>query len=108
MSDDFRELVQSMNVMTEPKAQTDETWLRKQLLPTIGKYIEAQLKPLRERIAQLESSGIRYCGTYQRASEYRRGDVISYDGSMWVATCATPPQEVPSKSICWQLSVKSR
>ena len=26
---------------------------------------------------------------------------------MWVATCETPPHEVPGKSVCWQLSVKT-
>jgi hypothetical protein len=85
----------------------DEEWIRKELLPTIGRYVEAQLKPLRERIAALETKGIKFCGTYQRAAEYRRGDVTNYEGAMWVATCDTPPQEVPGKSVCWQLSVKS-
>lgn len=85
----------------------DDDWFRKVLLPTIGRYVEAQVKPLRKRIEELEASGIKYVGTYQRAAEYRRGDVTNYDGAMWVATCAVPPQEVPGKSVCWQLSVKS-
>jgi hypothetical protein len=95
--------------MTEPAGQThDDTWFKKVLLPTIGRYVEAQVRPLRERIAALEATGIKYCGTYQRSCEYQRGDVVTASGSMWVATCDTPPQEVPGKSVCWQLSVKSR
>lgn len=85
----------------------NDDWFRKEFLPTIGRYVESQLKPLRQRIAELEASGIKYVGIYQRASEYRRGDVTTFDGAMWVATCAVPPQEVPGKSVCWQLSVKS-
>ncbi|MGA7211572.1 MAG: hypothetical protein WBX78_22185, partial [Pseudolabrys sp.] len=62
---------------------------------------------LKARIAELEASGIKYVGTYQRAAEYRRGDVTNHEGGMWVATCAVPPHEVPGKSVCWQLSAKS-
>jgi hypothetical protein len=65
------------------------------------------LKPLRERIAALEAKGIKFCGTYQRAAEYKRGDVTNHDGAMWVATCDVPPMEPPGKSPHWQLSVKS-
>ena len=89
----------------------DETKL---LLQTVGRFVGAQVKPLQEeiaqlkaRIAELEATGIKFVGSYQRAAEYRRGDVTNYDGAMWVATCAVPPQEVPGKSVCWQLSVKS-
>lgn len=84
---------------------------QKNLLSSIGKFVRDEIgkavEPLKARIAELESKGIAYVGTYQRAAEYRRGDVVSFDGAMWVATCATPPHEVPGKSVCWQLSVKS-
>jgi len=80
-------------------------------LQTLGQWVLEQIAqataPLQERIAQLEASGIRYCGTYQRPVVYKPGDVVTHDGSMWVATCPTPPMEVPGKSVCWQLSVKS-
>lgn len=89
------------------KQKTDDDWFRKVFLPTIGRYVEAQVKPLRERIASLEVSGIKFVGTYQRAATYKRGDVCNFDGGMWVATCDTPPHEAPGKSVCWQLSVKS-
>ena len=92
-------------------------WTRSEataLLKQIGKFIGAQVKPLhveiaqlKERIAELEMTGIKFVGIYQRAAEYRRGDVYNFEGAMWVATCETPPQEVPGKSVCWQLSVKS-
>jgi hypothetical protein len=87
---------------------------QKLFLTQIGRYVEAQVKPLRERIAELETriaelemTGIKFVGSYQRAAVYKRGDVCNYDGAMWVCTCDTPPMEVPGKSVCWQLSVKS-
>jgi hypothetical protein len=86
----------------------------KVFLQAIGRFVTDQVKPLQEeiaglksRIAELEATGIKYVGTYQRAATYKRGDVCNHDGGMWVATCETPPQEVPGKSVCWQLSVKS-
>jgi hypothetical protein len=80
-------------------------------LKTIGRFVSDQIRkavePLKERIAELEMTGIKFVGTYQRAAQYVRGDVVNHDGGMWVCTCDTPPQEVPGKSVCWQLSVKS-
>lgn len=100
MSSDFHNLVETMNADDQ-----------KTLLNSIGQFVREEIRkavePLKARIAELESHGIKFVGVYQRASEYRRGDVVSFDGAMWVATCATPPQEVPGKSVCWQLSVKS-
>lgn len=84
---------------------------QKNLLSSIGMFVRAEIKkataPLLERIAELELTGIKFVGSYQRAAEYRRGDVVNHDGAMWVATCAVPPQEVPGKSVAWQLTVKS-
>src|SRR5262245_52224532 len=71
------------------------------------KPLQAEIKELKARIAELELTGIKFCGTYQRAAQYKRGDVCNHDSSMWVAVCETPPMEVPGKSNCWQLSVKS-
>jgi hypothetical protein len=85
---------------------------QKVFLKTVGEFILEQIakatEPLAARIAALESTGIKYCGAYQRAGDYARGSVVTYDASMWVAVCTTPPMEVPGKSLCWQLCVKSQ
>ena len=84
---------------------------QKLMLRNVGKFVRDEIRkavePLKERIAELEMTGIKFVGTYQRAAQYRRGDVCNHDGAMWVCTCDTPPMEVPGKSVCWQLSVKS-
>ena len=87
---------------------------QKLFLTQIGRYVEAQVKPLRERIAELETriaelemTGIKFVGSYQRAAVYKRGDVCTHDGSMWVATCEIPPHQIPGNSSRWQLSVKA-
>ena len=71
----------------------DDDWFRKELLPTIGRYVEAQLKPLRKRIEELEASGIKYCGVYQRALTYKRGDVVTHDGARHTALRDIQPCE---------------
>ena len=68
--------------------------------------LKAEVRELKSQMREVQEGGVRYCGVYQRAAEYRRGDVISYDGSMWVALRSTDPMEIPGKSACWQLSVK--
>jgi hypothetical protein len=84
---------------------------QKLFLKTVGRFVRDEIRkavePLKERIQELEMTGIKFVGTYQRAQTYRRGNVVNHEGGMWVCTCDTPPHELPSKSVCWQLSVKS-
>ena len=79
----------------------------------IVEKIEQATKPLRERIselekciAELETRGLNYCGVYQRAAMYRRGDVCSHNGSMFVAVDAVAPNQPPGNGGVWVLSVK--
>ena len=79
---------------------------QKLFLKTVGRYVRDAVAPLHLRIAELEArvnelemTGIKFVGSYQRAAVYKRGDVCNYEGGMWVATCDTPPQEVPGKSV---------
>jgi hypothetical protein len=59
---------------------------------------------LHKRIVELEGGGIRYAGVWQRAQSYRRGDVTTFEGSMFIALNATA--ETPGKGGDWQLCVK--
>lgn len=56
------------------------------------------------RVRELESCGIKYCGTYQRAMDYGRGSVVTHQGSGWVALKAT--NQEPGSGGDWQLMVK--
>jgi hypothetical protein len=72
----------------------------------IAERIEQATKPLRERIIELEKRGVDYKGTYQRATVYRRGDITTHDGSMYVAITDIEPNEEPGKGGKWVLAVK--
>jgi hypothetical protein len=86
--------------------EEEKTGLLKALSLYVREEILKAFEPLRERIDALEATGIRYQGVYQKAQEYRRGDVCTHDGSMWVATCDIPSHQIPGNSSRWQLSVK--
>jgi hypothetical protein len=87
--------------------EEDQTALLKAISTYIREEILKAFTPLRERIEAVEATGVRYQGIYQKAQEYRRGDCVTHDGSMWIATCETPPHQIPGNSSRWQLSVKA-
>jgi hypothetical protein len=79
-----------------------------EIVSAVKDYIRRRVEPLEERIAALESHGIKYAGAYQRAVSYRRGTVVTSDGAMWVALRDTTEGERPGKvHDAWQLSAKA-
>ena len=111
-------MTQTTNGHVDPAAGVRfQGWTRdeaKLLLQTIGRYVNAQVLPLKARIAELETrleevekNGVRYCGVYQRALSYRRGDQVTHEGARHTALREIAPCEAPLKSEGWQLSDKS-
>lgn len=74
------------------------------LVDVVIEIVGMACDPLHRRIAELEGGGIRYVGTWQRAQSYRKGDVTTFEGSMFIALNATV--ETPGKGGDWQLCVK--
>ncbi|AJD41273.1 transposase [Rhizobium sp. SEMIA 4085] len=71
--------------------------------------LTATILSLRARIEALESGGIKYAGTWQRALPYRKGMVVTSAGAMWTALADTPEGIAPgSNAAFWQLSQKSK
>lgn len=82
------------------------------LVDAIRGYIDPALDALHTRIDQLETQlkeqqtrGLDYCGTWQKAMRYRRGDAVTHEGSLWISLKADNDQPVESASA-WQLAVK--
>ena len=82
---------------------TLEEELAKELCTIVREHVAAAVKPLRDEIARLQATGIRYAGTYQRAQTYKRGDITTHDGSMFCAVVDVGPNEQPGKCQAWQL-----
>jgi hypothetical protein len=87
--------------------------LEEDLAVELGTIIRSAMNPLRDEIAKLKTrvaeleSGIRYCGVYQRAANYRRGDITTHEGSMWCAVSDVAPNDQPGKSQGWQLCCRA-
>jgi len=86
--------------------QEEQEELCRALATFIAERVEKACAPLRQRIAELEKRGVDYKGTYQRAALYRRGDITSWDGSMYVAIADIEPNETPGNGGKWVLAVK--
>jgi chitodextrinase len=72
----------------------------------IRREIAKATAPLLARIAELESSSLKYLGVHQPSIAYRKGHVVTHDGAAWCAT-RDVSVERPGHSDGWQLMVKS-
>lgn len=86
--------------------------MTKSELAIIAKAIGAATRPLRDRIAALESQvkgmpGICYRGVWSADAEYQHGDVVTLKGSMWFCKQSTAARPEDSQSSSWQLCVKA-
>lgn len=77
---------------------------QKQLAQMIGALV-LEAESLRKRVMEIEAKGVVYRGVWQRADEYRRGDLTTHGGSMWHANTGTRAE--PGKTTDWQLAVKA-
>src|SRR6478672_12929894 len=57
--------------------------------------LQQQVSELKSQVRELEEGGIKYCGIYQRAGEYKRGDCVTHGGSMWCAIADVQPMQSP-------------
>lgn len=87
----------------------------------MGQFVLDQIKianaPLLKRIRELEtvvselqnalSKAVAYHGTWQRASDYKRGAMVNHASAGWVAITDVGPNEEPGKARSWQLFLKS-
>lgn len=70
-------------------------------------YVDRSLTSLHKRIDELEKGTMRYAGVWQRATEYKKGSLVTSDGSAWVALKAVEPGGEKPNGGPWQLVFKS-
>lgn len=66
-----------------------------------------KIAALEQRIAELELHGIRDMGGWQRPVNYSRGDLVSCNGQIWIASVDTSADEKPGESTKWRLARRS-
>ena len=75
------------------------------LAPVIKNYVQRSLEPVTKRLDGLEERGsLEYRGIFEDSTVYRKGDLVTRDGSLWIAK--SPTHERPGASSDWQLCVK--
>ena len=77
-------------------------------LETIAKGVGAVVRPLAQRIAELEATALRDGGIWEPGKTYPKGSAVTHRGSLWVAlqdTNSRPGDPDPS-SRAWRLRVK--
>ena len=71
----------------------------------VGKFIANQLKPLQDRIAELEARPeLKHLGIW-REKNYKAGSLVTHKGGLWLCQKAT--KQRPGQSSAWTLIVKS-
>ena len=75
------------------------------LIKGIASAFHDEIEALKARISELESSSMTYLGVHQSSMAYRKGHVVTFDGSAWCAT-RDVSVEKPGHGDGWQLMVK--
>ncbi|MGB3501861.1 MAG: hypothetical protein WBA44_09570 [Mesorhizobium sp.] len=77
------------------------------LIEGARRYIDEALNGFNARIKALETASheLKFMGVHQRALDYRRNNLITHDGSLWIALKDTPSGK-PGASDDWQLVAK--
>src|SRR4051794_27247348 len=67
--------------------------------------IQRELLKLAERLDALEANGLKFAGVYSKALSYKKGTLIHWRGSAWIATRDIDPGEAePDKTNpAWHL-----
>ena len=75
------------------------------VLAKMGQMIGAELKPLRERIAELEAR--EWAGVWEAGKSYAKGAIVSHGGSGWLALRQYPDGKPgDGANSGWRLIVK--
>ena len=89
-----------------PPMHDEDVWIRTQLLPTIGRFVSAQVRPLQKRIEELENktANWKYVGTFKSGDVYHAGNFCTFSGSLW--HCQSSTIATPGTDETWQLCCK--
>lgn len=79
------------------------------LLDTLMDVLKPEIREIKQRLDALEARGVKYVGVFQRAAEYKRGDVVTHANAAWVALKDVPSGTKPGDDAgadFWQLFQK--
>jgi hypothetical protein len=98
----------SLAILAAMTKQTpDDDWFRKVFLPTIARFVESRVQPLRQRIDELENMQREFCyrGVWAVGS-YKRGNFVTHDGSLWHCDADNTDTKPGTDPGAWTLCCK--
>lgn len=86
----------------------DVQLLASTLAPIIREHVDAALAPLRTKIAELEGRpiGAIYRDVWDATTKYEPHEMVSHDGSCWIAKTASIGTRPGTAPGVWRLCVK--
>ena len=81
--------------------------LRHEALKKLAEAVRDRFEAVESRMDAVEERGLRFCGVYQRAAKYGRGDVVVADGSLWCSLAESDGVKPGTDETKWQLCVTS-
>ena len=78
-----------------------------EMTPLIREHVGARMKPLEERIAELESrKSLEYRGTFRTDTEYGLNDLVTHSGQLWLCQ-QQGTRKKPGDADAWRLVSKT-
>lgn len=98
----------ALEARVSPQRRAEIERLVKSLAPVIGDFVLAAIRPLRQRIQELESRPtLRYLGIWDASRTYPPGTFITHGGSVWHSDLdSTGVRPGEGGNRIWKLAVK--
>ncbi|MCK1324220.1 MULTISPECIES: hypothetical protein [unclassified Bradyrhizobium] len=96
----------AIEAQVSPQRRAEIEGLVKSLAPVIGDFVLAAIRPLKERLKELESRPtLRYLGIWDASRTYPPGSFVTHAGSIWHTDVENAGVR-PGESGFWKLAVK--
>lgn len=97
----------AIEAQVSPQRRAEIEGLVKSLAPVIGDFVLAAIRPLRQRIQELESRPtLRYLGIWDASRTYPPGSFVTHAGSIWYTDAQNTGLRPGEGGTFWRLAVK--
>ncbi|MCK1467844.1 hypothetical protein [Bradyrhizobium sp. CW10] len=92
--------------LAKPLRTADLPGLMVAIGPTIAEFVVKATEPLKARIAELESTQLKYCGVWDRFKTFPANAIVTDQGSAWISKTETRGIRPGDGNAFWQLAIK--
>jgi hypothetical protein len=99
--------------LAQPLLTRDLPGLMKAIAPAFREFLEKAIKPLAQRVVELEGTvaelketQLKYFGVWDREKNYPKNSMVTDQGSAWVSQIETRGARPGDANAFWKLAVK--